>query len=227
MNTYRIGKSERIDYGGVTFSRYPESRQRSNRVYFVPDASARKEGIQALHVEIYKDNFGPIPEGYHVHHKDGNPLNNAPENLECLTSSAHAKEHVGDDHHAALRQAGRERFQHYQRQRTDWLKTTPEGQAVAKEEALKRVAGAAAARGESLIKCSVCGAETTRPNKSDGSPSLYCSDQCNQTAYRRRQGIGVAPHPYTCETCGKAGVTTRKIKKYCGRQCKSLGRKKK
>lgn len=35
--------------------------------------------------------FGPRPAGHEIHHKDGNPLNNAVENLEYLTPEVHAK----------------------------------------------------------------------------------------------------------------------------------------
>lgn len=34
-----------------------------------------------------------IPKGYHVHHKDFNPLNNNLDNLELLTNSDHMKLH--------------------------------------------------------------------------------------------------------------------------------------
>lgn len=37
--------------------------------------------------------YGAMPKGYHLHHKDGNPLNNDPGNLELLTVSAHIKHH--------------------------------------------------------------------------------------------------------------------------------------
>lgn len=36
--------------------------------------------------------LGEIPKGFHVHHKDGNHLNNEPSNLEILSPSDHAKE---------------------------------------------------------------------------------------------------------------------------------------
>ena len=38
--------------------------------------------------EKYK---GPIPEGYDIHHIDGDKKNNAIENLECLPHDVHAK----------------------------------------------------------------------------------------------------------------------------------------
>ena len=46
--------------------------------------------------EIYRKHFGEIPEGYHVHHKDGNPLNNDPHNLELLTAEEHSRAHADD-----------------------------------------------------------------------------------------------------------------------------------
>ena len=46
-----------------------------------------------LHREVWEDNFGPIPLGHEVHHKDGNRQNCDPGNLECLTRSEHTKRH--------------------------------------------------------------------------------------------------------------------------------------
>lgn len=39
--------------------------------------------------------FGPIPQGYHVHHKEAPKTNNDPDNLEILTGSDHARIHKG------------------------------------------------------------------------------------------------------------------------------------
>jgi hypothetical protein len=64
--------SEKIIYKGIVFRRYPNSKKRTERVYFVPSVEKRQAGIGRLHQEIYKDNFGPIPEGFVVHHKNNN-----------------------------------------------------------------------------------------------------------------------------------------------------------
>jgi hypothetical protein len=49
--------------------------------------------MRSDHRKIYKEHHGPIPEGYHIHHKDLNHKNNDPENLEALSPDDHAKKH--------------------------------------------------------------------------------------------------------------------------------------
>lgn len=46
-----------------------------------------------LHRLIYEEEYGKIPDGYHIHHKDGDKLNNNIDNLECLSASNHGKTH--------------------------------------------------------------------------------------------------------------------------------------
>lgn len=48
---------------------------------------------QSVHRLIYEEAYGPIPKGYHIHHKDGNKLNNDLSNLEILTASEHIRLH--------------------------------------------------------------------------------------------------------------------------------------
>ena len=46
-----------------------------------------------LHRQVYEAHFGSIPEGYHVHHVDGDKGNNEIENLALLTEHDHQSEH--------------------------------------------------------------------------------------------------------------------------------------
>jgi HNH endonuclease len=46
--------------------------------------------------KIYEDYYGKIPKGYHIHHIDGNPLNNDINNLECVSSEEHSTIHKND-----------------------------------------------------------------------------------------------------------------------------------
>lgn len=79
---------EIVEYSGKKWRRYPKSKNRTHRVYFQRHESWKKPPI-FLHRVIYEEHFGPIPEGYHVHHKDNNPLNNSPSNLEALPARVH------------------------------------------------------------------------------------------------------------------------------------------
>ena len=47
----------------------------------------------ALHREVYEKYHGRIPEGYVIHHLDGNKTNNTPENLIALTKNDHTRLH--------------------------------------------------------------------------------------------------------------------------------------
>jgi hypothetical protein len=48
-----------------------------------------------LQRKVYQDEFGKIPEGFMIHHVDGNPLNNNPNNLVAMSRSDHQRHHVG------------------------------------------------------------------------------------------------------------------------------------
>lgn len=55
------------------------------------------------HRLVWESNFGKIPNGYEVHHKDGNKLNNNIENLELVKKGEH--QHI----HAILKGLGKDR----------------------------------------------------------------------------------------------------------------------
>lgn len=85
-------KRETITYKGKNYHRYPESKRRQLRVYYWRHDQWKQAPI-ALHRQLYIDNFGEIPIGYIVHHKDENPLNNAISNLEIMSRAKHAQLH--------------------------------------------------------------------------------------------------------------------------------------
>ena len=86
---------ETIIYRGTKYFRYPRSRLRHKRVYFHAHAGTRLP--RALHRQIWIDNFGPIPKGFHVHHRDDDSLHNEIDNLELLKPKEHTARHFDDE----------------------------------------------------------------------------------------------------------------------------------
>src|SRR5438132_7336901 len=79
---------EEITYNGVVYYRYPESKNRTDRVYF---RRGTGRTYRRLHVVIWEEANGPVPQGREVHHQDGNPANNVLENLVCVTVAEHRR----------------------------------------------------------------------------------------------------------------------------------------
>ena len=52
-----------------------------------------QDRARRLHRLVYEDAYGPIPPGWHVHHKDHNPLNKDPGNLVALPANEHSALH--------------------------------------------------------------------------------------------------------------------------------------
>ena len=56
---------------------------------------ANERGLYPLHRVVAENKIGRrLKKGEIVHHVDGNKFNNAPENLEVMTNSDHAKHHA-------------------------------------------------------------------------------------------------------------------------------------
>lgn len=88
-----MAEVDEVEYNGIKFRRYPGSDNMADRRYYRPHSGHIKNGVGALHREVWKDHHGEIPEGNHIHHKDGDPTNNDIENLECVTPQEHAERH--------------------------------------------------------------------------------------------------------------------------------------
>jgi hypothetical protein len=79
----------------------PKYQYFNGRRYYLTDNLAYyywdKGYTRQLHRDIWEHYNGPIPKGYHIHHKDHNRLNNDISNLECLSASEHALHHRRED----------------------------------------------------------------------------------------------------------------------------------
>jgi len=204
-------KSETIVFNGIRFRRYPESERRTHRVYYSPGISDRQKGIQALHQEIWKAANGPIPEGFHVHHRDHDPLNNNLSNLECIPARDHHQHHSADDD-VQERLTSPEWLEHLAviREQTKTWHASPGGLEWHRQNGIKSMAKRPVLAGT----CEQCGNAFLSKK-----PDRFCSNKC-KAAWRRASGVDNETR--TCNLCGNAFEVNKYAQKnYCSRSCAS------
>lgn len=97
LGPFKKNKCEYYVFNDIVFRRYPDGKHHSQRKYFICSGVFRAKGIGSLHREIYKAHFGEIPNGFVIHHKDENTLNNSIDNLECIQDAQHRSHHGADN----------------------------------------------------------------------------------------------------------------------------------
>jgi hypothetical protein len=200
-----MSKSEVIEYGGTRFRRYPESQDASLRNYFRPPIHIAMRGVESLHREIWKAERGPIPPGWHVHHIDGNPLNNSLDNLECLPEAEHLSHH-GNQECSARKREHLDSIRHLA---AAWH-SSPEGIAWHKEHGRSTWETHEAEQ----RTCELCGVlYLTKARQT----VKFCSNNCRSNA-RRRSGVDDVDRE--CRRCKKTfRVNQYSVKTFCGRLC--------
>jgi len=148
-----------------------------------------------FHREIWKSFHGEIPKGYHIHHKDGNKLNNSIENLECLSHADHLRLHMREN---------AEKLH-------EWHKSA-EGRAFLGEKAKQLWKD----REIHTINCLQCG-KTFEAKQVDR--AKYCDNKCEQRA-RRARGDDLIDR--ICVICEQPFKVNRYYKTLtCGYKCGS------
>lgn len=64
-------------------------QNKNNKGYWI---ATDEQGLYA-HRWVWMQHHGKIPEGFHIHHKDGNKSNNSIENLQLMGESQHKRLH--------------------------------------------------------------------------------------------------------------------------------------
>ena len=123
-----------------------------------------------LHRIIWEDHFGPIPEGFCVHHKDENKENNDTSNLECISRSAHAK------HHWDLDDGKRKEKVRENIKKANLWRSTNEGKEYSSALHKKLWENAKLYQ----RKCTVCKKEFESISRKK---NIYCSPLCHSRGY--------------------------------------------
>jgi hypothetical protein len=161
------------------------------------------------HRFAYETEHGVVPDGFHVHHKDGNRANNDLSNLLLMSASEHARHH-GAERDDEWRAWARGNLATKARPKAAEWHRSKAGRTWHREHA-KAVAAATPPR---AFVCENCG--TTYETKPFGA-NRFCSNAC-KSAYRRQSGVDNETR--TCEACGTwFDVNRYAATRTCSRSC--------
>lgn len=195
-----------IIYDGIKFNKDLKTG------YYLSSKNIEGKRIR-LHRYVWQKHHGPIPSGFHVHHKDHDKDNNDIDNLILLSQSKHMSHHA---HHLTEEQKER-RHEHVLTmidKMAEWHKTE-EGHQWHKEQFDRSLRKYLEPVNDRI--CEICGAEY-KVNDALKDRSRFCSNNCKST-YRRRSGIDNIEKE--CSTCGNLYKTNKYAPaKYCSRQCR-------
>lgn len=203
-----MARREVVVFQGVEFVRYPDSPSKSACRYFY-ERTGKRAGARALHRAIWEAAHGPIPPGFHIHHVDGDTLNNDLANLALVRPDEHALEHeatVSEDF-----RRWRSEHLHAIRPRASEWHASEEGRQWHSEHG-KRIW-----IGRQPVDC-VCGECGKAFQSLDGRETeRFCSRVCVNRHYHRTQKYYI---DRPCEVCGKPFKTRpHKTQRTCSRLC--------
>lgn len=163
----------------------------------------KTDSERLLHRRIWVDNFGPIPAGHEIHHKDEDWRNNSVGNLELRKASDHRREHMlkkwQDPVAEAKMRAGLEEA----RKAAPTWHASPEG----REWHSKNGLAAWENRKWYDATCTVCDTtyKTPFPDR-----ARYCTKACENKAVQARH-----QETRTCVQCGAEFLVFKYTKKDC------------
>lgn len=193
--------SKVIRYGGETY------RVQGSCRYFMSDKQTAPERL--LHRRIWIENNGAIPEGYVIHHIDGDRLNNNLENLACVPRGKHLAKHM-QAYYAVEenKEANRQQLYDVRELASEW-----HGSAEGKEWHSDNSKAMWKNKTPGTSTCQTCGKvfETWFPTR-----AKFCSNACEQKgSYSKHK-----TEPKVCPCCGKEFLAYRyKPVTYCSKKC--------
>lgn len=171
------------------------------RKYYEFNGYHRARDGRFLHRVLYEQSNGPVPEGHHVHHKDGDRANNALENLESKDGRQHIADHMRGRvfyPKAALDAAA------------EWRKTDA-GKEFMREQGVRN---AHHLRQQREFDCECCGAKYLTV---DTGFNRFCSNKCRA---KHRRDSGVDDVKAQCAHCGaEFSKNKHSSKEHCGLSC--------
>lgn len=145
-----------------------------------PSENYLSRGGKKLHRDAWSAAYGAIPANCHIHHRDGNVLNNRLENLECLDAS----EHCSISWAAKPKPESGQHFNADARAKSAEWHRSPEGRLWHSRHAERTKSWTKWKREEK--PCEHCAKLYQALVRKSGNASKYCCQACKAAAYRER-----------------------------------------
>ena len=163
-----------------------------------------------MHIVVWEFNYGPIPEGYHVHHKDENKGNNDISNLQLMIRSEHLRVHCTEEKIEKYR-----KIVDQIRPLTKAWHASEEGRKWHREHGKEGWAN----RKPFPMICTNCGKEYFTKTFHQ----IFCSPNC-KSSWRRKQGVDDIDA--VCDYCKKIYRKNKYDKKInCSMSCAAKARR--
>ena len=169
-------------------------------------------GHKPVHRIIWEEDIGPIPEGFDVHHKDGNKYNNLVDNLECLTKSDHMRLHAKERRWAlsVTMSSNSEKIHKWHRSKKGRLSLSNKAKKQCENREFRS------------FVCQVCKKDFQSNHNTN---PKYCSDNCVQSA---RLKSGIDNEERNCRICDtKFTINKYQNTQVCSMKCRNLWLKEK
>lgn len=183
---------------------------RFTRTYDTDYFKSLKVTPHGMHRYVWEFYNGPIPEGYEIHHKDGNKANNDISNLACLEQGEHKRLH-GRMLTEEDREWRRKNLQENARPKASEWHGSPEGKEWHSQHARKM------SKYEVKCVCQQCGKEFSTWNNHKQTKK-FCSGACQQKYLREHI---IKDTKRVCVICGREFMTSRRsLQQTCSRSCR-------
>ena len=167
-----------------------------------------------MHRFVWLCENGAIPEGYDIHHKDGDKSNNDISNLELLTKSKHRKTHY-EEMSAEQKQKVLDNMENKARPAAIEWHHSKEGKNWHREHAKRMIEKGQLNKKEILI-CEQCGKEFTAVKRKG---HHFCSGACHQKWIRAH----TPTETRTCIICGNSfECKINSSAKTCSKHCSNI-----
>jgi len=164
-----------------------------------------------MHRYVWEKHNGPIPEGFHIHHRDGDKANNTIDNLILIPKEFHLSYHGEKKASSEVAKANME--ERVRPAEVEWHKS--EAAKDFHREHYEQYTREIWLQPITKV-CQYCGKEYQTVH-AKGTTSKYCSIDCKNKAKNLREHPRITKK---CHTCGKEFETGDNRHRFCSDACR-------